>query len=207
LTENHKRDGPSPFLANYAGSLHADAFKGCDGIYTGSHGKILEVACAYARRKFFEPRSSSSAEASLIPEMIRRLYDVENRGRPLDDAGPGAMRQTEAVPILGRLWAELDRLKSKLLPTHLPVRSIRKPSVPPGEKHGRRGRCSVQRNSLGSQFAIFLSNEIHARPRQEICSLMARGSGRAISVGPIIEMPSFSITKTATHRVAGQGAM
>ncbi len=86
FTENRKRDGPARFLANYAGYLQADAFSGYDGIYTGSDGRILEVACwAHARRKFFEARSSSPAEASLILEMIRRLYEVEDRARPLDD--------------------------------------------------------------------------------------------------------------------------
>jgi transposase len=117
FTEDRKRDGPSRFLANYTGYLQADAFSGYDGIYTGSDGQIVEVACwAHARRKFFEARSSSPAEASLILEMIRRLYEVEDRARPLDDAARRALRQTEAVPILERLREALDRLSSKLLP-------------------------------------------------------------------------------------------
>jgi transposase len=117
FTENRQRDGPAQFLANYAGYLQADAFSGYDGIYTGSDGRILEVACwAHARRKFFEARSSSPAEASLILEMIRRLYEVEDRARPLDDAARRALRQTDSVPILERLRETLDRLSSKLLP-------------------------------------------------------------------------------------------
>jgi transposase len=55
-------------------------------------------------------------EASLIPEMIRRLYEAEDRARPLDDAAHRDLRQAEAVPILERLRAELDRLAAKLLP-------------------------------------------------------------------------------------------
>jgi transposase len=117
FTENRKRDGPARFLAKYAGYVQADAFSGYDGIYTGSGGQILEVACwAHARRKFFEARSSSPAEASLILQMIRRLYEVEDRVRPLDDAARREMRQTEAVPILERLRQELDRQSSRLLP-------------------------------------------------------------------------------------------
>jgi transposase len=117
FTENRQRDGPAQFLANYAGYLQADAFSGYDGIFTGSGGDIIEVACwAHARRKFFDARSSSPAEASLILEMIRRLYAVEDRARPLDDDARRAMRQTEAVPILQRLRDELDRLSSRLLP-------------------------------------------------------------------------------------------
>jgi transposase len=117
FTEDRKRDGPARFLANYTGYLQADAFSGYDGIYTGSDGKILEVACwAHARRKFYEARSTSPAEASLILQMIWRLYDVEDRVRPLDDDARRAMRQTEAVPILERIREELDRLSSRLLP-------------------------------------------------------------------------------------------
>ena len=52
FTENRKRDGPAEFLANYAGYLQADAFSGYDGIFTGSGGQIIEVACwAHAGRK------------------------------------------------------------------------------------------------------------------------------------------------------------
>jgi transposase len=117
FTENHKRDGPAQFLADYAGYLQADAFSGYDGIYTGSDGRIIEVACwAHARRKFFDARTSSPAEASLILEIIRRLYNVEDRARPLDDAARSALRQAEAVPILQRLRDELGRLLSRLLP-------------------------------------------------------------------------------------------
>jgi transposase len=117
FTEDRKRDGPARFLANYAGYLQADAFSGYDGIYTGSDGNILEVACwAHARRKFYEARSTSPADASLILQMIWRLYDVEDRARPLDDDGRRAMRQLESVPILERIREELDRLSSRLLP-------------------------------------------------------------------------------------------
>jgi transposase len=117
FTENRKRDGPAQFLANYAGYLQADAFSGYDGIFTGSDGQVLEVACwAHARRKFFEARSSSPAEASLILEKIRRLYEVEDRARPLDDNARRGLRQAEAVPILECVKEELDRLASRLLP-------------------------------------------------------------------------------------------
>jgi transposase len=117
FTENRKRDGPSQFLANFRGFLQADAFSGYDGIYWKSDGQILEVACwAHARRKFYEARSSSPVEASLIIQMIRRLYKVEDQARPLDDDARRVLRQTESVPILDRLREELNRLSADLLP-------------------------------------------------------------------------------------------
>ncbi len=80
FTKNRQRDGPARFLANYVGYLQADAFSGYDGIHTRSDGQNIEFACwTHARRKFFEARSSSPAEASLILELIRRLYEVEDR--------------------------------------------------------------------------------------------------------------------------------
>jgi hypothetical protein len=41
-------------------------------------------------------------------ELIRRLYEVEDRTRPLDDAARRVMPAAEALPILERLRAELD---------------------------------------------------------------------------------------------------
>jgi transposase len=117
FTEDRKRDGPSRFLEGFAGYLQADAFSGYDAIYAGSCGQVLEVACwAHARRKFYEARSSLPAEASLIIEMILRLYKIEDRARPLDDDARRVLRQTEAVPILDRIENELNRLSVKLLP-------------------------------------------------------------------------------------------
>ena len=46
-TTSHKRDGPAAFLADYRGYLQADAFNGYDGIYTGSHGRIIEPRAAH----------------------------------------------------------------------------------------------------------------------------------------------------------------
>jgi hypothetical protein len=48
--------------------------------------------------------------------VIRRLYEVEDRARPLDDDARRALRQAEAVLILERLKGELNRLSSRLLP-------------------------------------------------------------------------------------------
>ena len=44
-TTNHTRDGPAAFLKDYRGYMQADAFNGYDGIYLGSQGRIIEVAC------------------------------------------------------------------------------------------------------------------------------------------------------------------
>ena len=117
FTESRRRDGPRQFLRGYSGYLQADAYGGYDGIYLESDGAVREVACwAHARRKFFDLRASFAVPTSLILGMIARLYEIEDRCRPLDDAGRLALRQAESLPVLGRLRTELDRLKAELLP-------------------------------------------------------------------------------------------
>ncbi len=50
-TTTHARDGPAEFLKDFKGFLQADAYGGYDGIYTGSHGAIVEVYQAQGHRK------------------------------------------------------------------------------------------------------------------------------------------------------------
>ena len=66
-TVTHARDGPATFLKGFRGYLQADAYSGYDGIYAGSDGGIIEVACwAHARNKF------KDAEAADPPSYICR---------------------------------------------------------------------------------------------------------------------------------------
>jgi transposase len=185
FTANRQRDGPAQFLANYLGYLQADAFSGYDGIFTGSDGQIIEVACwAHARRKFFEARSSSPAEASLILEIIRRLYEVEDRARPLNDDDRRALRQAEAVPILGRLREALDRLSSKLLPKSALAQAVTY-ALNQWQalcRYTEDGRLTIDNNvserrlrdqAIGRKNWLFLGND-EAGPRAAvICTIIA----------------------------------
>ena len=88
FTMSRGRDGPAKFLKDYRGFLQADAYGGYDGIFLGSDGKIIEVACwAHARRKFYDARSNAPREANQVLEWIRQLYDVEDRAVDLTAAG------------------------------------------------------------------------------------------------------------------------
>src|SRR5262249_39052482 len=112
-----RRDGPATFLEGYRGFLQADAYGGYDGIFLGSDGGILEVACwAHARRKFFEARSNAPREANEVLEYIRQLYDIEDRARDWTAEERLALRQREALPILDRIESYLDALSGRVLP-------------------------------------------------------------------------------------------
>ena len=117
FTMSRSRDGPAEFLKDYRGFLQADAYGGYDGIFLGSDGRIIEVACwAHARRKFFDAQSNAPREANQVLEWIRQLYDIEDRARDFTPAARQVLRQQEAVPILDRIEKYLDELRERILP-------------------------------------------------------------------------------------------
>jgi transposase len=116
-TPNHSRDGPARFLANYAGYLQADAYGGYDGIYTGSAGRIVEVACwAHARRKFFDARTTDPERGHAAIAWIRRLYDIEDAARSMSDVERAAYRQEHARPLLTSFCHWLQEQRGIVLP-------------------------------------------------------------------------------------------
>ena len=117
FTMSRARDGPAEFLKDYRGFLQADAYGGYDGIFLGSAGGILEVACwAHARRKFFDARSNAPREANQVLEWIQQLYDIEDRARDFTAGERQALRQQESAPILDRIEKYLDELTPRILP-------------------------------------------------------------------------------------------
>src|SRR6185312_13583300 len=117
FTMSRKRDGPASFLAKFQGYLQADAYGGYDGIFTGSNGTIVEVACwAHARRKFYDARANAPREANQVLEWVRQLYDIEDRARGFAPLERQALRQRESVPILDRIQAYLDDIAPRVLP-------------------------------------------------------------------------------------------
>jgi transposase len=117
FTVSRCRDGPATFLEGYRGFLQADAYGGYDGIFLGSGGGVVEVACwAHARRKFYDARSNAPREANEILEWVRQLYDIEDRALDRTAQERLALRQRESVPILDRIEKDLDELSGRVLP-------------------------------------------------------------------------------------------
>lgn len=125
-TPTHEREGPATFLKDYKGYLQADAFNGYDGIYVGSLGEIVEVACwAHARRKFHDAKTNDAARSHQMLAFIQRLYAIEREANELaeqkdqkDDLAKIRLRlRTErAKPILESLHAWLRTEKTNTLP-------------------------------------------------------------------------------------------
>ncbi|HEY4261209.1 MAG TPA: transposase, partial [Schlesneria sp.] len=112
FTVSRHRDGPDEVLENYSGTLMADCWSGFQQIELRSDSRITRAACwAHARRKVFEGRSSHPQQATVLLALIRQLYDIEDRARPLSIADRLALRQHEAVPLLNRLRTYLDSIE------------------------------------------------------------------------------------------------
>jgi transposase len=126
-TPTHARDGPAAFLRGFKGYLQADAYSVYDGIYTGSNGAIVEVACwAHARKKFKDAQDTDPERALAAKAWIRKLYDVEDEAKAeiarLELTGAAAaavvlrLRQEKSVPLLTALCQWLLVQKAKVLP-------------------------------------------------------------------------------------------
>lgn len=128
-TASRKRDGPAEFLSGYQGYLQADAFGGYDGIFAGSGGKLLEVACwAHARRKFHEAQRSAGRLAHEALARIGQLYAIERQLKEACDgtwselahderhARIAAARQASSLPLLKTFRAWLDAQAARALP-------------------------------------------------------------------------------------------
>ncbi len=98
------RDGPAAFLKDYRGFLQADAYGGYDGIFLGSDGGIVEVACwAHARRKFFDARSNAPREANKSWSGSGNSTTSKTGRGTSRRQQRQALRQRESVPILDRI--------------------------------------------------------------------------------------------------------
>jgi transposase len=126
-TPTHARDGPAAFLKDFRGYLQADAYSGYDGIYTGSAGAVVEVACwAHARNKFQDAQATDPERVLAAKAWVRRLYDVEDEAdaeiaeRQLQGAAAAAarlrLRQEKSVPLLTSLRQWLLAQKEQVLP-------------------------------------------------------------------------------------------
>jgi hypothetical protein len=153
FTMSWSRDGPAAFLADYHGFLQADALSGYDGIFLGSSGTIVEVACwAHARRKFYDARSNAPREANQVLDWIRQLYDVEDRARDLTVEQRQTLRQRESVPILDRLETYLDGLSPRVLP---------KSALGKAMTYARNQRAALRRYTGDGRLTI--DNNVSAR--------------------------------------------
>lgn len=117
FTTSRGRDGPMTFLKGYKQTLVADGYGGYDGVVVGND--ITRAGCwAHARRKFVDAEKARPQIAAEAVGIIKRLYAIEERGKPLTVEQRTALRQMESVPILAALKDKLHDWRDHLLPKH-----------------------------------------------------------------------------------------
>ena len=113
----HQNSVIDEHLAAYRGIFVGDACGANSQLEQRSKGRILHASCnAHARREFVQAESNDPVLASQVLSFYQQLYDVEERGKPLDAQGLWELRQREAVPIWGRMgrWLESEPVKRAL---------------------------------------------------------------------------------------------
>lgn len=104
---------PMQHLANFKGTLQADAYAGFNRLYDAD---VKEAACwAHVRRKFFDiEQAHASPIAGEALKQIAELYAVENeiRGRSPDKRKE--VRQARSVPLIARLHEWMRQTLAKV---------------------------------------------------------------------------------------------
>ncbi|MEK7753406.1 MAG: IS66 family transposase, partial [Acidobacteriota bacterium] len=109
FTDSRTRDGPDAFLEPFQGILSGDCYSGYVNIEQVTQGRIKFSAClSHARRYVFNAREQQPVLASQMLAQFRQLYDIEDRGRTMDDVHRWELRQRESVPVMNRLRKLLD---------------------------------------------------------------------------------------------------
>ena len=113
----HQNSVIDEHLASYRGIFVGDACGANARLQERSGGRIVHSACnAHARREFVQAESNDPVLASQALSFYGQLYDIEERGKTLDAAARGELRQREAVAIWNRmrLWLDSDAVKRAL---------------------------------------------------------------------------------------------
>jgi transposase len=215
-TPDRSRDGPLRFLQGYKGYLQADAYAGYNAVYAGC--KVIEVACwAHARRKFFDSMKSDGARARVALAYIRGLYEIEKRGRDLEEKKRRDLRVAEAKPLLDAFKIWLDAEAKKALPKSPIGEALHYAHAQWGaltrylddgilEVDNNRAERALRRVAIGRKNWMFAGSDEGGRRAAIVYSLIA--SCAALKVDPYVylrdvleRLPSCSPEDAASLRL------
>lgn len=140
---------PAEFLADYRGTIMADAFAGHHRLFTDD--QLTSAACmAHARRKFDEALTAGEVAADQALDLFALLYRIERDTADLSNEQRQQQRQTNAVPLLNRLekrllsWETTERPSSRLYQAARYTRKI----LPQLRTYTTDGRIPIDNNDL-----------------------------------------------------------
>jgi len=109
FTETWKGEEMARFLQDRVGWLQGDGYAGYERLYRKEHPAI-EVGCwSHARRYFVKAEDGGDKRARPALVIIGELFAVEKAAKGLPHEARLALRQERSRPILGRLWALIER--------------------------------------------------------------------------------------------------
>jgi len=188
-TNRRTRDGPTSFLENYSGYLHADAYTGYDAMFLDVGSGVIEVACwSHARRKFFHAVNSYPRQSHQVLEWIRQLYDIEDRAHDRSDEARRELRVAEANPVLDKIEAYLAELATTVLPKSSLAKAVTyaRNQWEALRRYTEDGRLTIDNNvsertlrhqAIGRKNYLFLGSEA-AGPRAAVLYTIMAGAKR-----------------------------
>jgi len=189
FTNSRTRAGPTSFLEDYTGYLHADAFTGYDAMFLDAGSGVIEVACwSHARRKFFNAVKSYPRQSHQVLEWIRQLYDIEDRAHDRSDEARRELRVLEANPVLDKIGAYLGELATTVLPKSSLAKAVTyaRNQWKALRRYTEDGRLTIDNNvsertlrhqAIGRKNYLFLGSEA-AGPRTAVLYTIMAGAKR-----------------------------
>jgi len=117
--ENADEEGCHAVLADFTGTVQADASNGYDALFRC--GKRCEAGCwCHCRRKYIDARASFP-DAQHAIELIRALYAIERQAKlaGLDAAARQALRQSKSKPIVDAFFEWVKLAAARVVPKTL----------------------------------------------------------------------------------------
>ena len=119
---SRKAEVAARLFEGYQGYLQSDDYAGYNRV--AAQPGITHLGCwAHARRKFIDAqkataksKSKKTGKADMAVSLIAKLYAIENRIKHLSVEAKQTIRQQEAVPILNKIRAWLDKTLHSTLP-------------------------------------------------------------------------------------------
>ena len=144
---------PLELFADFQGFVQTD-------LYAGYNAVFLPQACtrlgcfAHVRRKFIEKGGAAKKQSGQIIEQIAKLYKIEAEGKKLSFEERGKLRQKKSVPILEKLFLNIESLNQQLLPQH-PLREATEYALKQKEAlmlYTTDGRFEIDNNAIERQM-------------------------------------------------------
>ncbi|MBM5813129.1 MAG: IS66 family transposase, partial [Gammaproteobacteria bacterium] len=117
-TPDWSQQGPQAVLAEYAGVLQGDGYRGWSATVRGRPEITLAGCIAHLRRKLYDAAQVKELGAALPLALVQKLYAIEAalRKEGADAMERGLRRQELAVPVMAQLDAWRADRRGKLRP-------------------------------------------------------------------------------------------